>query len=102
MVFLDRDGTINIYKGFIRSQQDMELIPGIANMIKKINSSGYLAIVVTNQPVIARGEYSVEELGRIHEKMETLLVQGALILMICSTVCTILIKDSRGSGLSIR
>lgn len=79
-VFLDRDGTINIYKGFIRDQQDMELIPGIANEIRKINESGYLAIVVTNQPVIARGECSVEELERIHEKMETLLGQeGAYI-----------------------
>lgn len=74
-VFLDRDGTINIYKGFICSEQDLELIPGIANVIRKINASGYLAIVVTNQPVIARGECTVEELDRIHEKMETLLGQ---------------------------
>lgn len=79
-VFLDRDGTINIYKGFIRREQDLELIPGIANVIRKINKSGYLAIVVTNQPVIARGECTVEELERIHEKMETLLGQeGAYI-----------------------
>lgn len=79
-IFLDRDGTINIYKGFICDQQDMELIPGIADEIRKINESGYLAIVVTNQPVIARGECSVEELERIHEKMETLLGQeGAYI-----------------------
>lgn len=79
-VFMDRDGTINIYKGFIKEHQDMELIPGIAERIKKINESGYLAIVVTNQPVIARGECSLEELERIHEKMETLLgQQGAYI-----------------------
>lgn len=74
-VFLDRDGTINIHKGFVRSERDLELIPGIANVIKKINASGYLAIVVTNQPVIARGECTVEELDQIHEKMETLLGQ---------------------------
>lgn len=79
-IFLDRDGTINIYKGFIHDQQDMELIPGIADTIRKINESGYLAIVVTNQPVIARGECTVEELEHIHEKMETLLGQeGAYI-----------------------
>lgn len=79
-VFLDRDGTINIYKGFIHDQKEMELIPGIANGIRKINESGYLAIVITNQPVIARGECTVEELERIHEKMETLLGQeGAYI-----------------------
>lgn len=79
-IFLDRDGTINLYKGFIREHQDIELIPGISDEIRKINQSGYLAIVVTNQPVIARGECSVEELERIHEKMETLLGQeGAYI-----------------------
>lgn len=79
-VFLDRDGTINIYKGFINKAEEFELIPGIAEIIKKINVSGYLAIIVTNQPVIARGECSLEELGRIHEKMETLLGQeGAYI-----------------------
>ncbi len=79
-VFLDRDGTINVYKGFIRNHRDMELIPGIADEIRKINESGYLAIVVTNQPVIARGECSLEELAHIHEKMETLLGQeGAYI-----------------------
>ena len=38
-----------------------------------INNSGYLAIVITNQPVIARGEVTTEELDRIHNKMETLL-----------------------------
>ena len=42
-------------------------------MIKAINASGYLAIVVTNQPVIARGEVSFEELQEIHNKMEMLL-----------------------------
>lgn len=79
-VFLDRDGTINLYKGFIKDHRDMELIPDIAERIKKINESGYLTIVVTNQPVIARGECSLEELEHIHEKMETLLgQQGAYI-----------------------
>ena len=79
-VFLDRDGTVNIYKGFIRHAEDFELIPGVAKAIKKVNESGYLAIIVTNQPVIARGECSFEELERIHQKMETLLGQeGAYI-----------------------
>ena len=79
-VFLDRDGTINIYKGFLRYVDDFELIPGIAEAIKKINASGYLCIVVTNQPVVARGEATVEELDTIHKKMETELgLNGAYI-----------------------
>lgn len=72
-VFLDRDGTINKYVGFLTDIDDFKLIDGVAEAIKKINSLGYLVIVITNQPVIARGELSVEELGEIHNKMETLL-----------------------------
>ena len=72
-MFLDRDGTINKYVGFLRNIDEFELIDGVADAIKMINASGYLAIVVTNQPVIARGEVSFEELEVIHNKMETLL-----------------------------
>lgn len=79
-VFLDRDGTINKYVGFLRNIDEFELLDGVVEAIKKINASGYLAIVVTNQPVIARGEVSFEELQEIHNKMETLLgEQGAYV-----------------------
>lgn len=74
-IFLDRDGTINKYVGFLRNIDDFELLPGVAEAIRKINSSGYLVIVVTNQPVIARGEVKFEQLDEIHNKMETLLGQ---------------------------
>ena len=77
-VFLDRDGTINRYVGFLRDIDDFELLPGVAEAVKRINASGYLAIVVTNQPVIARGEVTFEQLHEIHNKMETLLgAEGA-------------------------
>lgn len=72
-IFLDRDGTINKYVGFLRDINDFELLPGVGEAIKKINASGYLAIVVTNQPVIARGEVTFNQLKEIHNKMETLL-----------------------------
>ena len=70
-IFLDRDGTINKYVGFLSNPEQFELIPGVADAVKMINKSGYLAIVVTNQPVIARGECTWEELRAIHDKMET-------------------------------
>lgn len=72
-VFLDRDGTLNKYVGFLRSIDDFELLPGAAEAVKRINSAGYLAIVVTNQPVVARGELTLGQLQEIHNKMETLL-----------------------------
>lgn len=71
--FLDRDGTINRYVGFLKNINDFSLLEGVAEAVRMINQSGYLAIVVTNQPVIARGEVSWEELTQIHNKMETLL-----------------------------
>ena len=72
-IFLDRDGTMNVSKGFISNADDLELIPGTVEAIKAINKSGALAIVITNQPVIARGECSFEELHNIHNKLKTLL-----------------------------
>lgn len=71
--FLDRDGTINKYVGFLTDINDFDLIEGAAEAIRLINEHGYLAIVVTNQPVIARGDVSLGELQEIHNKMETLL-----------------------------
>lgn len=79
-VFLDRDGTLNTYVGFLRSPQELTLLPGTAEAIRKINDSGYLAILVTNQPVIARGEVTEEGLRQIHNKLETLLgLEGAFL-----------------------
>lgn len=72
-IFLDRDGTINKYVGFLRNIDDFELLPTVSGAIKLISKSGYLVIVVTNQPVIARGEVTPAELAEIHNKMETLL-----------------------------
>ena len=72
-LFLDRDGTINKYVGFLRDINEFELLDGVSDAIKDINASGYLAVVVTNQPVIARGEVTVPELDAIHNKLETLL-----------------------------
>ncbi len=77
-IFLDRDGTINEHSGFLRNIDEFVLINGVAEAIRKINASGYLAVVITNQPVIARGEVTYEALSQIHNKMETLLgMEGA-------------------------
>lgn len=79
-VFLDRDGTINVLKGFLNNAENFELISGVSEAIKRLNTSDYLTIVITNQPVLARGECTFAELERIHMKMETELgKQGAYI-----------------------
>lgn len=79
-IFLDRDGTINKYVGFLKKPEEFELIAGVAEAIRMINHSGYLCIVISNQPVIARGDCSFEVLQAIHDKMETLLgKEGAFV-----------------------
>jgi D,D-heptose 1,7-bisphosphate phosphatase len=72
-VFLDRDGTINEESGFITSPEQIRLLPGAAEAIRRLNDSPYLAICVTNQPVIARGAATLADLEAIHARLDTLL-----------------------------
>ncbi len=70
-IFLDRDGTINKYAGFITAPEQLVLEKEASEAIKLINKLGYLAIVVTNQPQVARGDVSFDDLRAIHNKLET-------------------------------
>ncbi|MFH1424484.1 MAG: HAD family hydrolase [archaeon] len=84
-IFIDRDSTINEpylneELGIVDSPlkpNDFKLLPRAADAIKKINNSDYLAIVITNQPAIAKGRLTEEMLKKIHEKMEKELAEAA-------------------------
>ncbi len=79
-VFLDRDGTINVHNGFITHPEQIELIEGVPEAIKTFNRLGFLVIIITNQPVIARGECTVQGLYEIHNRLEMLLgKEGAFV-----------------------
>lgn len=71
--FLDRDGVINRDVNNLRRLEDLQLLDGVGDAIKMINRSEYLCIVVTNQPVIAKGWLDEKGLRSIHNKMETML-----------------------------
>ena len=75
-IFLDRDGTLNFDYGWITSPAKIELLAGAAEAVREINRAGFLAVLVTNQPVIARGECTEAELAAIHDKLELLLSQS--------------------------
>ncbi len=79
-IFLDRDGTLNRDKGYVRAPEELELENGAAEAVRLINNSEYLAVVITNQPVIARGEVSIEGLKKIHNKLEQDLGKGSAYL----------------------
>ena len=72
-IFLDRDGTVIKWKHLLSRPEDVELIPGVQDAIRTINTLGKLAILVTNQPVVARGLCTTDELNNIHDALETML-----------------------------
>lgn len=79
-VFLDRDGTLNRYVGFLRRPEELELLEFVTEAVREMNDAGYLVILVTNQPVVARGEVSFEGLQEIHDKLAMLLGRGGAYL----------------------
>lgn len=72
-IFLDRDGTLTRQTDYVRSAAELETFQDTGPSIRKINRSDYLAVLTTNQPVIARGEVSYQGLKEIHGKLEYLL-----------------------------
>jgi D,D-heptose 1,7-bisphosphate phosphatase len=69
-VFFDRDGTLNEEVGHLNRPEQLRLIPGSAKAISELNRAGVLAVCVTNQPVVARGEVSEAELVVIHATLD--------------------------------
>jgi histidinol-phosphate phosphatase family protein len=77
-VFMDRDGVLNVLDGHINTAEKMQMLPGAAQAVARLNHSLFRTVVVTNQPVVARGEASFETLRHIHAKLDTELgAEGA-------------------------
>ena len=77
-VFLDRDGTIMEDAHYIKSPDQVRLIPGAAAAVKWINDAGVRAIVVTNQSGLARGKFKPEDYEAVRKHFEALLAaEGA-------------------------
>jgi histidinol-phosphate phosphatase family protein len=74
-VFLDRDGTLNAAAGYIRNADQLQVFPGAGKAVRRLNDAEWRTVVVTNQPVIARGDTTPAELGRIHARLDTELAR---------------------------
>lgn len=72
-IFLDRDGTINQEKGYIRNLADMALLPGAAEAIKRFNDAGMLTILTTNQTGPARKFYGEDHVRALNQRVQELL-----------------------------
>jgi histidinol-phosphate phosphatase family protein len=75
-VLIDRDGTLNREAGHLKRAEDLELFPGVGPALHRLNVAGWLTVVVTNQPVLARGETTEAELRRIHARLDSELAQS--------------------------
>jgi mannose-1-phosphate guanylyltransferase/phosphomannomutase len=79
-VLLDRDGVINKQRGHVRSVNDFELLPGAIRALKVVFDKGYRILVITNQPVVARGESTWEDVEACHAIIDSELAKiGAFI-----------------------
>ncbi|MEO0481675.1 MAG: HAD-IIIA family hydrolase [Planctomycetota bacterium] len=71
-VFLDRDGTINEERHFVRDPEGLELLPGARDALLRLREAGHSLVVVTNQSGIARGYLDQARLARLHERLQVL------------------------------
>ena len=76
-VFLDRDGTLNEERGYLRNVDDLVLMPGVADAIKRFKDAGYLCILTTNQSGVARGFYGEEHVQALHKQLQQQLQEHA-------------------------
>ena len=69
-IFLDRDGTLIVEHGRLRDPRDLQLIPGVATALKSLRDAGFRLVVLTNQPIIARGEATEDDVAAVHRRLE--------------------------------
>ncbi len=78
VIFLDRDGTLNEEVNYLHRKEDLKLLPGVTEALKKLREAGYKLIVITNQAGVARGYYQEADVQELHQYMNRLLKeQGA-------------------------
>ena len=70
-VFIDRDGTLNEQNGYIKSPQDLKVFDFVGGALRRLNENEWRSVVITNQPVLARGDVSESGLRQIHAKLDT-------------------------------
>lgn len=77
-IFLDRDGTINYDYGYVYKPSDLKIIDGVIEALKKLQSKGYLLIIITNQSGIAKGLFTEEEYYIFTKKLKDELLENGI------------------------
>ncbi|MBZ0266475.1 D-glycero-beta-D-manno-heptose 1,7-bisphosphate 7-phosphatase [bacterium] len=73
LVFLDRDGTLIIDKHYLHKPEEVELFPGAGEAVARLNQSGILVVLVTNQSGVGRGMFSETDVIKVHDHLQNLL-----------------------------
>lgn len=73
VIFLDRDGTLNEEVHYLHKKEDLKILKGVPEALRKLRESGYRLVVVTNQAGVARGYYQEEDVKALHRYMNELL-----------------------------
>ena len=79
-VLLDRDGTLNVEKGYLSAPEELELLPGVAPALLRLQARGLGLVVLTNQSGIGRGYLDRANLDRIHARLRELLSAEGVVL----------------------
>ena len=77
-IFLDRDGTLIVEKNYLADPAQVELLPGVSPALKRLQEAGFKLFIVTNQSGVGRGYYAVEDMHRVHDRLESLLAQDGV------------------------
>ncbi|HMA52701.1 MAG TPA: HAD family hydrolase, partial [Magnetospirillaceae bacterium] len=75
-VLLDRDGTLNVERNYLSDPDQLELIPGVTEALRRLRDLGYGLAVVTNQSGIGRGYFTAGAVEKVHERLKALLAEG--------------------------
>ncbi len=78
-VFLDRDGVLNphIPGGYLKSAQDVTLLPGVAHSVRRLNDAGLPVVIISNQQGVGKGVMTAQDLADIEARMAFLLTEQA-------------------------
>lgn len=75
VIFLDRDGTINEEVHYLHRPEDLKVLPGVPQAVRRFHEAGYLVVVITNQAGIGRGYYTEKDLEILNEYLNQVLAE---------------------------
>ena len=79
-IFLDRDGVINVERGYTSKLEDFVILPDLIEVLQILKQRGYLLIVVSNQSGIAKGLYTQNDVEVLHHFLINELSKNNVVL----------------------